>query len=253
MVRTLCMFMLTPILAMASIAMPLLEAQKQANQTVVLILLGPPGAGKGTQAGMLAETLQLPHISTGDLLRTNIKEGTALGITAKKYMDKGNLVPDNLIIDMLFARVAKKDCQRGYILDGFPRTLSQAKAYHQRLGSETKTIALNLALSSEIIIDRLTKRLICKECNTPYHLSFSPPKKEGICNECNGVLIQRSDDKEEVIRKRLTVYETQTAPLIQYYSAEKSLKEVSCNQPIDKVLNEILDYLREIYHSLKEE
>lgn len=245
--------MLTPILAMASMAMPLLEAQKQSKQTIVLILLGPPGAGKGTQAGMLADTLQLPHISTGDLLRSNIKRGTELGKTAKGYMELGKLVPDDLILAMLFARVSQEDCHRGYILDGFPRTLAQAKAYHQRLGSETKTITLNLALSNEVIIDRLTKRMICKECSTPYHLTFSPPKKEGVCNECNGSLIQRGDDKEEVIQKRLTVYQTQTAPLIQYYSDEKSLKEVSCNQPIDKVLNEILDYLREIYRSLKEE
>ena len=252
MFRTLCMLMLSPIFAMASLAMPLLNAQKQSKQTVVLILLGPPGAGKGTQAGMLSETLQLPHISTGDLLRSNIKEGTELGKTAKGYMDQGKLVPDALILDMLFARVAQEDCQKGYILDGFPRTLAQAKAYDNRLGKETKTIAINLALSNEIIVDRLSKRLTCKECNTPYHLTFSPPKKEGICDVCEGPLIQRSDDKEEVIKNRLAVYEKQTSPLIHYYSEQKNLKEFSCNQPIDKVLNEILDYLREIYRSLQE-
>ena len=247
------MLMFTPILAMAPTAMPFLEAQKQAKQTVVLILLGPPGAGKGTQASMLSETLQLPHISTGDLLRSNIKEGTELGKTAKEYMDQGKLVPDTLIFDMLFARVSQEDCHRGYILDGFPRTLAQAKAYDQRLGRETKIIALNLALSNEVIIDRLSKRMTCKECSTSYHLIFSPSKKEGICDACQGLLIQRSDDKEEVIKNRLAVYEAQTAPLIRYYSDEKNLKEVSCNQPIDKILNEILDYLREIYRSLKEE
>lgn len=252
MFRMLFMLMLTPIFAMASIAMPLLDAQKQAKQTVVLILLGPPGAGKGTQAGMLSETLQLPHISTGDLLRSNIKEGTELGKTAKGYMDQGKLVPDALILDMLFARVAKEDCQKGYILDGFPRTLAQAKAYDERLEAGTKTIAINLALNNEIIVDRLSKRMTCKECNTPYHLLFSPPKKEGTCDACQGQLIQRSDDKEEVIKNRLAVYEEQTSPLIHYYTEKKNLKEFSCDQPIDKVLNQILDYLREIYRSLQE-
>ena len=247
------MFMLTSTLSYASMATPLLEAQKQTKQTVVLILLGPPGAGKGTQANILSETLQLPHISTGDLLRGNIKEGTELGKIAKGYMDQGKLVPDNLILDMLFARVSREDCQRGYILDGFPRTLPQAKAYDERLGEGVKTIALNLALSHEEIINRLSKRLTCKECNTPYHLIHSPPKMEGKCNECGGSLVQRSDDKEEVIQERLNVYESQTAPLIQYYSKEKSLKQVSCSQTIDEVLSEILDYLREIYRSLKEE
>ncbi len=234
----------------ASVALPLLEARKQAKQTVVLILLGPPGAGKGTQAEMLSETLQIPHISTGDLLRSNIKAKGELGETAKVYMDQGKLVPDNLILDMLFARVAKEDCQKGYILDGFPRTLAQAKAYHQRLGDEIKTITLNLELTNEMIIDRLSKRLTCKECNAPYHLTFSPSSKKGICDHCGGPLIQRNDDKEEIILKRLTIYQTQTAPLITYYSKEKLLKGISSNQSIENVLKEILDYLREIYRSI---
>lgn len=239
--------MLAPILAMASLSMPLLESQKQTKQAVVLIILGPPGAGKGTLASMLKENLQLPHISTGDLLRNNIKEGTELGKTAKGYMEQGKLVPNKLIIDMLFARVDHEDCQKGYILDGFPRTLDQAKAYHQRLGSETKTIPLNLSLSEEKIIDRLSKRVTCKECSTPYHLIFSPPKKEGICNNCQGSLIQRSDDKEDVIRNRLVVYEAQTAPLIKYYSDKSTLKEISCDQHIDKVLIEALEHFQKAY------
>lgn len=253
MFKLLWMLMLTPTLSIASLKAPLLEAQNQTSQTVVLILLGPPGAGKGTQANILSDTLQLPHISTGDLLRSNIKEGTELGKTAKGYMDQGKLVPDDLILDMLFARVANEDCQRGYILDGFPRTLPQAEAYDKRLGTSAKTIALNLSLSNEEIINRLSKRVTCKECNTPYHLIHSPPKTEGKCDECGGTLIQRSDDKEEVIQKRLNVYEKQTAPLIEYYSKENALKQVSCSQSIDDVLTEILDYLREIYRSLKEE
>lgn len=245
--------MLTPILTSASLKAPLLEAQKQANQTVVLILLGPPGAGKGTQANILSDTLQLPHISTGDLLRSNIKERTVLGKTAKGFMDQGKLVPDNLILDMLFARVSKEDCQKGYILDGFPRTLPQAQAYDHRLGDEVKTIAINLSLSNEEIINRLSNRVTCKECSAPYHLIHSPPKAEGICDECAGTLVQRSDDKQEVIENRLNVYETQTAPLIDYYSKKENLKQISCNRSIDEVLTEILDYLRDIYRSLKEE
>ncbi|MDJ0652356.1 MAG: adenylate kinase [Simkaniaceae bacterium] len=232
--------------------MPPLDAQNQSKQTIALIILGPPGAGKGTQARILSKTLQLPHISTGDFLRSSMKEGTELGKTAKRYMDQGKLVPDALILDLLFARVAQQDCQKGYILDGFPRTLAQAKAYDQRLGKETKTIAINLSLSNEIIVDRLSKRLTCKECNTPYHLTFSPPKKERICDACESSLVQRSDDEEEVIKNRLAVYKEQTFPLIHYYFEKKNLKELSCNQPVDKVLKEILDSLREIYPSLQE-
>lgn len=245
--------MLTSPFCSAPMQASLLEAQKQANQTVVLILLGPPGAGKGTQASILSDTLQLPHISTGDLLRSNIKEGTELGKTAKEFIDQGKLVPDDLILDMLFKRVAREDCKKGYILDGFPRTLSQAKAYDKHLGKNIKRITLNLSLSNEEIINRLSKRMTCQECSAPYHLIHSPPKEEGRCDGCNGALIQRADDQEEVIRKRLNVYEKETAPLIEYYSKEKTLKQIFCLQSIDDVLTEILDYLRQMYHSLKEE
>ncbi|MEM8728233.1 MAG: adenylate kinase [Chlamydiota bacterium] len=225
--------------------------RQQSKHTIVLILLGPPGAGKGTQAGLLFENLRLPHISTGDLLRGHIKEGTGLGKTAEGYMDRGKLVPDVLILEMLFARVAREDCRKGYILDGFPRTLAQARAYDQRLGREVETVAINLSLGNEIIVDRLSNRLTCRECGAPYHLTFSPPKKRGVCDICQGPLIQRSDDKEEVIKKRLAVYEKQTAPVIHYYSEKKRLKEFCCNQPIDKVLSELLDYLRESHPFLK--
>ncbi|MBF5059569.1 adenylate kinase [Candidatus Neptunochlamydia vexilliferae] len=233
------------------IAAPILEAKNQAKATVVVILLGPPGAGKGTQAGILSKTLQVPHISTGDLLRANVKEGTSLGKKAKGYMDAGKLVPDDLILDMLFDRVSAPDCEKGYILDGFPRTLAQAEAYHKRLGSLAKTIAINLELSDDTIVERLENRLVCSGCSAPYHLITSPPKKEGSCNHCESPLIKRSDDQEEVIRKRLTVYHNQTAPLITYYSKEKSLKGVSCNRSIDAILQEILDYLREVYQEIK--
>lgn len=243
--------MLLPL--MAGLAAPILEAKEKAQATVVVILLGPPGAGKGTQAGMLKNTLQVPHISTGDLLRENVKQETSLGKEAKGYMDAGKLVPDDLILDMLFARVAEEDCTRGYILDGFPRTLEQAKAYHARLGKETKTIAINLALQDETIVERLGNRVVCSQCSAPYHLKNSPPKKENTCDHCNSPLLKRKDDQEDVIRKRLGVYHTQTAPLIDYYSEEDSFKEISCDQSINSILNEILAYIREIYRLIEKD
>jgi len=231
---------------MSVLSTPTLELKKLKTQTLVLILLGPPGAGKGTQAKMLQTTLDVPHISTGNLLRSNIKDGTSLGDKAKGFMDAGKLVPDDLILDMLFSRVAEKDCSNGYILDGFPRTLDQAKAYHARLNEDTKTVALNLELQDGVIIQRLSSRMVCSGCSASFHLQHSPPKREGICDHCNSHLIQRNDDQEEVIKKRLTVYHTQTAPLITYYSKNQSFKGVSCTQSIEKVLDEILEYLKSL-------
>jgi len=237
------------VLSLAAMTAPILEAKEQSQKTVVVVLLGPPGAGKGTQASMLCNALQVPHISTGNLLRANIKEGTPLGKQAQAFMDQGKLVPDDLILEMLFARVALEDCQKGYILDGFPRTLNQAKAYHERLPSSSKPIAINLDLSDQVIIERLSQRLVCSKCSAPFHLKHSPPKVKDICDDCQGELTQRSDDNEDVVRNRLVVYHDQTAPLITYYSKEQQLQTISCNQPIENVLEEILDYLKEIYES----
>ncbi|MCB1107434.1 MAG: adenylate kinase [Chlamydiia bacterium] len=215
---------------------------------MIVILLGPPGAGKGTQASMLQSTLKIPHVSTGNLLRANIKEQTLLGKEAKGYMDAGKLVPDQLILDMLFSRVSQPDCDKGYILDGFPRTLDQAKAYHARLSEKgTKLVAINLDLEDEIIIERLSKRLVCSGCSSPFHLKHSPPKVEGICDHCHSPLVQRNDDKEEVIQKRLSIYHEQTAPLITYYLKEQNLNTVSCNQPIEKVLEEVIAHLKGVF------
>ena len=219
------------------------QSQKFRKPPLILILLGPPGVGKGTQSEMLSKTLHLPHISTGDLLRANIKEETPLGKMAKDFVDRGSLVSDSLILDMLFDRVSKQDCERGYILDGFPRTIAQAISYHNLLQAGAKVFAFNLSLSPEDIIERLSQRVICQECNAPYHLIDSPSKKEGVCDACQGALIQRSDDREEVIRKRLVVYKEQTAPLIAYYAKKNLLKEICCNRDMHEVFNQILRYI----------
>ncbi|MCB1085319.1 MAG: adenylate kinase [Chlamydiia bacterium] len=212
-------------------------------QTGVVILLGPPGAGKGTQALKLHEALGLPHISTGNILRSHVKDETPLGEEAQVYMNQGKLVPDTLILKMLFERVTASDCEKGYILDGFPRTLNQARAFKEGLKKGQKLLPINLALPDEIIIDRLTQRRVCSECAAPYHLLYSPPKKDGICDQCGGALIQRKDDREEVVRKRLEVYHKETAPLISYFSEMTSLKNISCDQPIEQIFQELITYL----------
>lgn len=241
MIKKLILILITPIFTMSVLASPTPEVKKE---TLVVILLGPPGAGKGTQAKNLQKALNVPHISTGDLLRANVKEGTPLGKKAKTYMEAGKLVPDALILDMLFARVAEEDCSKGYILDGFPRTLEQAKAYHARLNGGAKPVALNLELKDQIIIERLSQRVVCSGCGAPFHLKYSPPKKEGICDHCQSGLIHRKDDHKEVIKSRLEVYHNQTAPLIAYYSKDQMLKEIACDQSIEEILQEILDYLK---------
>lgn len=209
---------------------------------LVLVLLGPPGSGKGTQAAMLHDTLHIPHISTGDILRDHVRRHTELGQKAKEYIDKGQLVPDALIMDLLFHRVAQEDCSAGYILDGFPRTVAQARALHAHLKQE-RSVIVNLDLKDKDVIERLTKRLTCEQCGTPYHLIYTPPKKEGICDKCGGVLVQRTDDTKEVIDKRLKVYHTQTSPLIEYYATLQLLHTVKCDQPREKVLLDILALL----------
>lgn len=207
---------------------------------LVIILLGPPGAGKGTQAKMLGTQLQLPHISTGDLLRDHIRKGTDLGKEARTFIDKGHLVPDPLILDVLFDRIREEDCSRGYILDGFPRTIRQAENLQHRLGDSAVPIVINLNLSDLKIIERLSNRVICDRCGTPYHLIYSPPKIRDICDMCSGTLIQRQDDSEPVVKKRLKVYHEQTAPLIAFYEKQKMLHTVDCSADIQTVFNEIL-------------
>lgn len=208
---------------------------------LVIILMGPPGAGKGTHAGPLSRHLGLPHISTGDLFRENIRNQTPLGKKAKGFIDLGQLVPDSLVLDMLFDRVDLPDCKNGYILDGFPRTIPQAIEFDRRL-KNTKVIALNFNLDDAIIIERITGRIACKQCGRPYHRKYDPPKKAMTC-ECGGPLFQRDDDREEIIKKRLEVYRLQTAPLIAHYTNQKIVTEIDSQKEKHLVLQDVIDAL----------
>jgi len=194
-----------------------------------LILLGPPGAGKGTQSVLLAKKYNLPHISTGDILREFVKAGHPLGLEAKKYMDKGALVPDEVVTGIVAERLKKPDTMNGFILDGFPRTIAQAEDLDKELVKIGRKIdiVLYFATSTNVAIERLTGRMVCKSCGANYHIKNMPPRKEGVCDKCNGPLIHRVDDNEETVRKRLKVYEQQTKPLIEYYRKQGTLKEVS--------------------------
>lgn len=210
-----------------------------------LILLGPPGAGKGTQAKMLADRFDIPQISTGDILRAAVKEGTPMGIKAKAYMDAGGLVPDEVVVGIVRERLQKSDCAVGFILDGFPRTVAQADALKETLHQLGKDLdaVVSLEVDVEALVERLTGRRTCRECGRGYHVKFDPPKVAGICGACGGELFQRDDDREETIRKRLDVYRTQTAPLAAYYRADSLLTSVDGMREIDSVQQQILSAL----------
>ncbi len=192
----------------------------------VVILLGPPGAGKGTQAVRLSRELGLPHVSTGDLFRENRAQGTPLGARVQEFMDSGRLVPDDLVLDMLFDRVSRPDCTGGYLLDGFPRTLPQADALERRLGTAAKVQAINLAVADTAIVDRLSGRRTCEKCGNIHHVKTAPPKSAGRCDKCGGELAQRTDDAPATVQKRLAVYHEQTEPLEQFYRSRGLLDEV---------------------------
>ncbi len=206
-----------------------------------IVLLGAPGAGKGTQAEVLVKKLFLPHISTGDMFRAAISAGTELGLAAKDYMDKGQLVPDEVTVGIIRDRISQADCREGFLLDGFPRTLAQAEALDTLL-TEMKTsltAVLNISVPTDKLITRLTGRRMCRDCGAIYHLLYNAPQKENACDACGGELYQRSDDKEDTVRNRLQVYETQTAPLIAYYTEKGLLHEINGDQPINEVMVEL--------------
>jgi adenylate kinase len=193
-----------------------------------MILLGPPGAGKGTQAEILNKKLNVPTISTGNILRAAVKNGTPVGLKAKEYMDAGKLVPDEVIIGVISERLAEADCQKGFILDGVPRTIPQAEALEK--AGITFDAVVSLEISDEEIVERMSGRRVCSSCGAPYHIINLPPKKEGVCDSCGGALAARDDDKPEVVRDRLTVYHKETAPLKDFYAERNLLKTVD-NQP----------------------
>mgnify|MGYP000321371207 FL=1 len=210
-----------------------------------LVLLGAPGAGKGTQAKKLIEKYGIPQISTGDLLRAAVAAGTPLGKEAKSYMDKGELVPDSVVLGMVEERLKQDDCKKGYILDGFPRNTAQAEALDKMLASlnMSLTAALSVDVPFDDLMKRLTGRRTCKSCGQMYNIYFKPPAKEGICDKCNGELFQRDDDKEETIKKRLDVYNAQTAPLIDYYGKKGILKTVQGTGNIDDIFKKVCELL----------
>lgn len=208
--------------------------------TTVVILLGAPGAGKGTQAARLSSDLGLPHVSTGDLFRANLSGGTPLGERARGFMEAGELVPDDLVLDMLFDRVSKDDCSGGYLLDGFPRTIAQADALEQRLGSGADAparVVIDIRVPDEAIEKRIVQRRTCSDCGHICHLEFSPPKVDGKCDLCGSDLVQRKDDTAEVVRKRLEEYHAKTAPLVEYYADRGAVCAVDGQQSPDVVFS----------------
>ena len=210
-----------------------------------IIMLGAPGAGKGTQAKKIAAKYGIPHISTGDIFRANIKNGTELGKKAKTYMDQGLLVPDELVVDLVVDRVNQDDCENGYVLDGFPRTIPQAEALTEALEKMGQKVdfAIDVNVPDENIVKRMGGRRACVTCGATYHMVYAPTKKEGICDTCGGELILRDDDKPETVQKRLNVYHDQTQPLIDYYTSHGILRTVDGTVDIDDVFRAITEFL----------
>jgi adenylate kinase len=213
---------------------------------VLIIFMGPPGAGKGTQAERIVSEFGIPHISTGDMFRAAIKEGTPLGLEAKSYMDQGKLVPDEVTIGIVRERLSKPDTKQGALMDGFPRTVAQAEALDRMVEDLGMKIdhAINLEVDRDQLLARLTGRRVCKSCGSTYHVEFNPPAKEGICDKCGGELYQRADDTAETVATRLDVYFKQTAPLLEYYTGKGVLRSVNGEAGIDEVYREISGILR---------
>ena len=210
-----------------------------------IIMLGAPGAGKGTQADVIADKYHIPHISTGDIFRANIKNGTELGKKAKAFMDKGELVPDELTVEILLDRVKNDDCKDGYVLDGFPRTIPQAEVLDSELSKlgEKVDFAINVDVTDENIIERMSGRRSCPTCGAIYHVLYIKPEKEGLCDKCGATLVQRNDDKEDTVRNRLKVYHDQTAPLIAFYDNKGVLRNVDGTRDMEQVTKQIFEVL----------
>ncbi|KQL52143.1 adenylate kinase [Heyndrickxia shackletonii] len=210
-----------------------------------LVLMGLPGAGKGTQAERIVDKYHIPHISTGDMFRAAIKEGTELGVKAKSFMDKGELVPDEVTIGIVRERLSKKDCEDGFLLDGFPRTVPQAESLEAILTDLNKQIdfCVNIQVDKDILMERLTGRRICKNCGATYHLVFNPPANPGVCDRCGGELYQRADDNEETVQNRLEVNIKQTQPLLDFYEQKGYLRTINGQQDINKVFADIENLL----------
>lgn len=211
-----------------------------------ILFMGPPGAGKGTQAERIVKEFGIPHISTGDAFRAAMREGTPIGLKAKEYIDNGQLVPDDVTVGVVRERLAQPDCEAGFLLDGFPRTLGQAEALDDLLVTMGRKLdhVINLSVDRELLLARLTGRRICKSCGATYHVIFNPSKQEGVCDKCQGELYQRSDDTEETVGKRLDVYLNETAPLLSYYEAKGLLRDVDGEKEIDTVTSEVVSLLR---------
>ena len=211
-----------------------------------IILMGPPGAGKGTQAEKLVDLYQIPHISTGDMFRKAQKDGTELGLKAKSYMDQGQLVPDEVTVGIVKERLAEADCKEGFLLDGFPRTVQQADALDTILAELDMALdcVVNIEVDKAFLVDRLTGRRVCRACGATYHIKYNAPAKENVCDTCGAELVLRDDDKPETVLKRLSVYHEQTQPLIDYYKKEGVLREVDGTQDMNKVFDDILAILQ---------
>lgn len=213
-----------------------------------IVLFGPPGAGKGTQAQFLSEEYNIPHISTGDILRDNVKNGTALGTKAKSYMDKGELVPDNLLIDLIKVRLEAPDTRKGFLLDGFPRTIPQAQALDEILDDMNKNLdsVVNIEVGPAELVRRLSGRRICRNCGSSYHLVLNPSKVKDICDACGGELYQRADDQEAAIKNRLEVYKKQTQPVLEYYKKKGVLINIDGDREIEEITSDIKSALEEL-------
>ena len=240
-------FVLLALVSLFSFSLFAMGHKTIADQKVIFVMLGAPGAGKGTQAIRLSDIYKIPQISSGDLLRENIRNNTPLGQKVKSYMDNGQLVPDSTILDMLFDRLSKADCVKGYILDGFPRSIPQAEALDKYLSQDHfKIIVISLEVPDAVIIERLAGRLVCEKCGAPYHKIASPPKLMGYCDRDGGKLIQRKDDCEEVIKERLTIFHEQAEPLKEYFQQKGNLLLIDGNVSKEQTISQIDGHLMQI-------